>query len=220
MVNKWIEIDSKVVEFEGGLEIPNEKLDDVNEVTITRLSDLEDIPKEGGCYWIWTTELIKHSLHPNWQNFPKPVRGGEIIYNGISKDDIRGRIQKHLFGKVNEGMSAIGVDILLEKYEGSHRKKAFCIKGKAPYLDGNKITCKEQFLNVNLSDEERSFVNASNFQIHFRNGINISESKHLDFVFKVYFLAGFKSASYGDIIEKEWRKRYGLPKLCSYRKGR
>lgn len=220
MANKWINIDKKIEEFEGSLEIPDEELTDVNEVTISSLSALVDIPKEGGCYWIWTTESVKHSLHPNFQNFPKPVRGGEIIYNGISKDDIKGRIQKHLFGKVNEGMSAIGVDILLEKYEGSHRKKAFCIKGKAPYLDGAKITSKDQFLNVNLSNEERNFVHASDFQIYFRNGINILEDKHRDFIFKVYFLAGFKSASYGDIIEKEWRKRYGLPKLCSYRKGR
>ena len=222
-VNEWFNIDSKLLEYEQTLKIPNERLVDVYSIELFDEKDLKDIPNEGGCYWIWTDEPILHSFHPVSSKNPLPVAfdGGEIVYNGIAKDDVRGRVKKHLFGTVNESMSAMGVDLLTYEYNGSHRKQAFSSnRSKAPYLDGLKISSKETLLKINLSKDETEFVNKSNHPIYFRNGINITEEKHRAFSYKVYFLCGFKSASYGDIIEKRWRESYGLPRLCTYSKGR
>lgn len=222
-VSDWFTIDNELLDYEKTLNIPNGRLEDVYSIQLLNENDLKKIPNEGGCYWIWTNEPIIHSFHPVTTKNPLPVPfdGGEIVYNGIAKDDVRGRIKKHLFGNVNEGMSAMGIDLLTYEYKSSHRKKAFSSdKSKAPYLNGTKISTKETLLKINLSNDEKEFVIESNHPIYFRNGINITEDKHKNFCYKVYFLCGFKSASYGDIIEKRWRESYGLPKLCTYSKGR
>ena len=215
---KWNDIDLRVKEFEDSLEIPNELLVGVEFVSLKKEDDLTKIPKKGGCYWIWTNEKINHSFHKH--DLPKKVKYGEIIYNGISKDDIRGRIRKHLFGKVNEGLSAISVDLLLFEYKGSHRKVALSDKGNTAYLNNRRIRTKNEALNLNLSIDENIFVRNSDHPIHFRNGINITEKKHKDFSFKVYFLSNLRSNSYGDIVEKKWREKNHLPRLCTYKKGR
>ena len=54
----------------------------------------------------------------------------------------------------------------------------------------------------------------------FINGINITEPKHNAFTYKVFYVSGLTSASYTDFIEKKWREKYGLPRLCTYSKGR
>ena len=214
----WLEIDSNVKKFEDNLRVPNGVLSFVNFINIRDENDLLKIPKEGGCYWIWTNESILHSFHLHIT--PSKFDGGEIIYNGIAKDDIRGRIKKHLFGIPNEPMSAISVDILLEDYKGSHRKKAIADKGRTAFFARERILNRNTLLLLNFTDVEKKFIENSTHSIFFRNGINITDDKHHKHQYRVYYLCGFKSASYGDIIEKKWREQNGLPKLCTYKKGR
>jgi hypothetical protein len=107
----WNDIDLIVRRFEDTLDIPDGKLCGVTSIAVDNETDILKIPNKGGCYWIWTNENIEHAFHNN--KLPEKLDNGEIISNGIANDDIRGRIRKHLFGNVEEGMSAISVDLLL-----------------------------------------------------------------------------------------------------------
>lgn len=215
----WKEIDTEIYNFENNLIIPNETLENVPSIIIKNFEDLGKIPKEGGCYWIWTDRIINHSFNRN--KHPEKFNNGEIIYNGIAKDDIRSRIQKHLLGNVEEGFSAISIDLYLNTEVKSHKKKICSKKGNSAYFENNRIRNKELCKNLNFTDDEISFINNSNSEeYYFRNGINVTEEKHINHTYKVYYLSGFKSLSYGDIIEKRWREKFGLPRLCTYNKGR
>lgn len=235
----WQEEDQKFLVAIRDIKIPNGNLDDVAFIVVKEISDFEKIPTGGGCYWIWTNEPVYHTLHKN--PTPKPFEGGEIIYNGIAKDDVIGRIKHHLLGAIDAGWSGISLDI----YFGdtiSHRKKALSEKGKVPYIlekaivkraiptkklkRGDEIErlkpirTKEDFLHIYLSEKEREqILQESIDKIHFRNGINIFDEKHKVFEFRVYFITGI-SPLYLDFIEKKWRKDFNLPKLCSYSSGR
>lgn len=240
MSNKtWINEEKKFLNAVQNIKIPNSLLNKVPCIRLNDVSDLMQIPLSGGCYWIWTNEPVKHSLHK--KNNPKPFDGGEIIYNGIAKDNVRNRISNHLFGTVDAGWSAISLDI----YSGStvsHRKKALAGKGKVPYIkiesfakrsNSKKgiligspieiykpIRTKEDLDHIYLTAKEKRIVSRLNNEIiYFRNGINIKESKHNKFAFRVYYITGLSSL-YLDYIEKQWRVNYGLPKLCSYSAGR
>lgn len=138
------------------------------------------------------------------------------------KDNIRWRVRNHLFSSPGEGWSGISVDILLD-YAVSHRKKAMSTqpRAKTAYVNRERVTNKVALLQLNLTEAERNYIqNTASNVFYFRNGINISEEKHLDYEFRVYFIVGLSSATYMDFIEKEWRRKYGLPKLCSYSSGR
>lgn len=215
----WKEIDIEVFNFENKIIIPNENLEEVPFVIIKGYDDLLKIPREGGCYWIWTDREIYHSFNNN--PHPKKFNNGEIIYNGIAKDDIRGRIQKHLLGNVEEGFSAISIDIYFNTHVKSHKKKICSKKGNSAYYNKNRIRNKEDLNHLNFTQDELFFINNNESdEYYFRNGINVTEIKHISNIYKVYYLSGFKSLSYGDIIEKRWREKYGLPRLCTYNKGR
>jgi len=216
------------------VKIPNETLDDVDFVILKNESDFDKIPTGGGCYWIWTNEPVVHTLHKN--KTPKPFNNGAIIYNGIAKDDVKGRIRHHLLGNADAGWSGISMDIYFGTTQ-SHRKKGLSPTGKVPYLveksiikRGDKkgddidvhksIRLVEDFLKIHLSEQEKTFINENAApKIHFRNGINIFENKHQPYDFCAYFITGLNSL-YLDFIEKKWREEYGLPKLCSYKSGR
>lgn len=234
LVNKkrneiWLKEDLKFRKLEEKAGIPNRRLSNVPFVKLKKESDLERVPDKRGCYWIWTNESINHSLHGN--KTPNKFNDGEIIYNGVAKDDIRGRIRKHLFGTIDEGWSAISMDIYLKK-SVSHRKKAMSRdkKKKTPFLKGDKIpkslsgeriSTKKLLLYLHLSPKERKYIKEKNYEeFFFRNGINIKEPKHRRFKFKVYFITELTSLSYLEYVEKKWRENNGLPKLCSYKKGR
>jgi hypothetical protein len=234
----WQQEEQKFLHAIQDVKIPNETLDDVPCVTPKIITDLDIIPQSGGCYWIWTTEPVRHSLHKN--PTPKPFDNGEVIYNGIAKDDVRSRVKHHLFGQTDAGWSGISLDI----YFGntiSHRKKALSDRGKVPFVIQKKtigksstkknlkkgdeieihipIRKKDDFLKIHLSDNEMQLLNESEVgKIYFRNGIDISEPKHAKYEFRVYFITGLSSL-YLEFIEKKWRKS-GLPKLCSYSSGR
>jgi hypothetical protein len=234
----WQQEEQKFLQAIQGVKIPSATLEDVAFVIPKSISDLNIIPQTGGCYWIWTNEPVLHSLHKN--PTPKPFNGGEIIYNGIAKDDVRSRVKHHLFGQIDAGWSGISLDI----YFGdtiSHRKKALSQKGKVPYIIDKKIALrlskkknlkkgdeieihipirkKDDFLKIHLTDNEKELLNQSEIgKIYFRNGIDITEPKHSKYEFKVYFITGLSSL-YLEFIEKKWREN-GLPKLCSYSSGR
>ena len=67
--------------------------------------------------------------------------------------------------------------------------------------------------------EIRKITDSKKQKYYFRNGINIFDSKHSAYKFKVYVIEGI-SHEYMNYIEKEWRKTNSLPKLCSYKSGR
>ena len=218
----WIEQDKKVQEFERKLLVPDERLSNVENVLLSTEEDFNKIPKKGGCYWIATTEPVKHAFHKN--PLPKKIDSFEILYNGISKDNIQGRIKQHLLiKKVDPGWSGIRVDILLKPHKGFHRQKAFSSKKGAhlPYIDKIRINSKEDLLKLHLSNEEISYIkNNENKEIfHFKNGINIFHNKHKNFQYKVFFITGLESITYLDFIEKKWRENV-LPRLCTYISGR
>lgn len=98
MVKQWLEIDAEIVRNENKVVIPDLSLTGVPFLDLIKELDLKKIPKGGGCYWIWTNEKLNHSFHNH--KIPAEINGGEIIYIGIAKDDVRGRIKKHLFGDI------------------------------------------------------------------------------------------------------------------------
>lgn len=214
--NYWIEQENKFLDAIKDVEVPNAILDNVDSVLLKNSCDVNEIPSGGGCYWIWTNEPVQHSLHKH--NTPKLFNSGEIIYNGIAKDDVKGRVFHHLFGFEDAGWSGISLD-LYTKSSVSHRKKACSPTGKVPYINQNPIKNKTQLLQLNLSNNEKDYINKNNFDVfYFRNGINLSEDKHCEYEFKVYYITGLTSL-YLEHIEKQWRL-FGLPKLCSYSTGR
>lgn len=212
----WLEQEKKFLRAIQGVDIPDGRLKKVDFIVVNNYDDLSSIPNGGGCYWIWTNEPVRHSLHKN--RLPARFEGGEIIYNGIAKDDVGGRVFHHLFGFVDAGWSGISMDIYT-KESISHRKKACSKNGKVPFLDNKPIRDKAHLLQIFLSAREKKYIldNQRN-TYYFRNGINISEEKHKKFQFRVYDIVGLTSL-YLEHIEKEWRKN-GLPKLCSYSTGR
>ncbi len=242
MNNFWIEQEKIFLKALEKVEIPSEKLENVDFMNIKVQSDLNSIENKGGCYWIWTNEPVLHQLHKH--EIPKRFDDGEIIYNGIAKDNVRKRIEHHLFGSSDAGWSGISMDILIqENEERSHRKKAIAEKGKVPYiienktlLRGNKkrgtkkgdivqifspIKTNEQLQKIYLSETEKDFIKTCNVSnIYFRNGINITEDKHKNFSFRVYYIISSNN-TFLEYIEKNWRSKNNiLPRLCSYSSGR
>jgi hypothetical protein len=221
----WKKEEDKFKTLERKVRIPDEKLEEVDSVLLKREQDFEKIPDKGGCYWIWTNEPVCHRLHKN--PIPRKMGVGEIIYNGIAKDDVRLRIKRHLLGQEHDQWSAISLDIYPHR-STSHRKKAMSSEGKVPYVASpdRKDELLEQIRNKDLlgrlflSRREREYIAGSRKGTHFfRNGINILEAKHKKYRFIVYFITGLNWL-YLEYIEKNWRAKYGLPKLCSYSSGR
>lgn len=242
----WVKQEKKFLRALKSVRIPGSDLDKVDNIIIKTSNDLKKIPDGGGCYWIWTNEPVIHTLHKH--NLPSKINNGEIIYNGIAKDKVKGRISKHLFSSEDESWSGISMDIY-KKIPTSHHKKAMLDKDKVtssnkekiPYIilpeiakrkntkkgiiRGDEIEVhkpiksKDLLLKLNLNKSEKKYINSTDYkQYYFRNGINITDSKHKKNKFIVYYIAGLSSL-YLEYIEKEWRKN-GLPRLCSYSTGR
>lgn len=181
----WLAQEKIFLDAIKDVEIPNKRLDKVDFKSINSADDLNSIPSGGGCYWIWTNEPVKHSLHKH--RTPDLFSGGEIIYNGIGKDDVKGRIFHHLFGFEDAGWSGISIDIYTKK-SISHRKKACATTGKVPFLDKQPIKKREQLLQLHLSKSEIDYISKNNLNMYFfRNGINITDTKHKKYDFRVYY---------------------------------
>lgn len=212
----WLEQEKKFLEAIKDVEIPNETLYKVDNLLVKHHNDLNTIPCGGGCYWILTNEPVNHSLHKH--KTPDSFQNGEVIYNGLAKDDVKSRIFHHLFGFEDAGWSGISLDIYT-KNSISHRKKACSPLGKVPYIENRPIRKIEHLLQLHLSETERNYIVSNVFDIYFfRNGINIIDDKHKAYDFKVFYITGLTSL-YLEHIEKQWRE-FGLPKLCSYSTGR
>jgi hypothetical protein len=223
----WKKEEKKFKKLEKKVKIPDMFLSKVDSVILKTKNDFDRIPNTGGCYWIWTNEPVKHRFHQN--KIPKKFRKGEIIYNGIAKDNVQSRIIHHLQGEQNAGWSGISLDIYYEK-SISHRKKVMSAKGKVPYVESSSnsrngndckpIRGKKLLFKLFLSKKEKSFLKKSDKKEYcFRNGVDIFEPKHRRYKFKVYFITGLETL-YTEYIEKKWRENFGLPKLCSYSSGR
>jgi hypothetical protein len=235
----WLLEDQKFLDTIKYLKIPDLSLKDVSFFIPKKKEDFDSIPTEGGCYWIWTNEPVLHFLHKN--PTPKPFNGGEIIYNGITQINLRERVKHHLMGHIDAGWSGISLDMHFGDTV-SHKKKALSIAGKVPFIKIKKvinrankkkelfkvdeieiyksIRTKNELMKIFLSESETKKLDSLNNQtIFFRNGINIFDTKHEIFDFRVYYITGI-SLFYLEFIEKKWREIYGLPKLCSYSAGR
>lgn len=183
--------------------------------------DLEGIPKKtGGVYFIATDEPIYHSF--NRKNHPKKLEGGfEIFYNGTA-DDLRERAKKHLLRTKSKGMSGVSMDILMDEEVESHTKCCFSQdkKKKTPFVNNERIKSIDDVYKLRLTEENRAYIRENPGKtLYFRNGINVSDAKHKDFTFRFYYQA-IESHSVRDMIEIGWRKKNGIPKLCSYSEGR
>jgi hypothetical protein len=219
----WLDEDVRIRDLEKLYKIPDASLKNVPSVIIRSIKSLNELVDGGGCYWIWTNEPIIHSMHKH--RTPEKFNGGEIIYNGIAGENLKGRIISHLFAKEDQGWSGMSVDLLMNNNDLSHRKKAMSKskkgKKKVPYINGKPINDIDSLLQINLSKEEKNFIkNNKVANILFRNGINVCDPKHSGFRYKVYFIQGLTALTYFQYIEKKWRDLYGLPKLCSYSSGR
>ncbi len=219
----WLDQEKIFLSNIAEVEIPNGTLEGVDSLEINDISDLERIPDGGGCYWIWTNEPVSHFLHKH--QTPTKFYDGEIIYNGIAKDNVKGRIKHHLLGEMDARWSGISVDIYTGGDTVSHRKRACSDNGKVPFIkteDGSfiKVCNKADLLRLDLSSDEESYIeNSAEDTCYFRNGINVTDAKHSSSEFKVYYIVGL-GPLFIDFIEKKWREEFGLPKLCSYSSGR
>jgi hypothetical protein len=203
----------------------NACLEDVPFVLLETEDDFKKIPKKGGVYYIATNEPIHHSFHNHINKHPNKLPdGSEIIYNGTAQD-LQERAKKHLLRTVNKGMSAVSIDILTtcEKVE-SHTKCCFSknYRQKTPFItDSKRIKALDDVLKLNLSEEEKIFVenHHPNENIYLKNGINVFDKKHLVYRYKFYYQP-IDSHNVRDIIETNWRKQHGIPRLCTYVEGR
>jgi len=228
----WKKEEKKFKRLQARIRIPNRNLDQVDWVSPKRESDFTRIPATGGCYWIWTNEPVRHRFHRN--RIPGRIKNGEVIYNGIAKDNVQQRVKHHLLGEIDAGWSGVSLDI----YPGearSHKKKVWSRlpRAKVPYIDKflgkaiSKNPCeyeplkdKDSIFKLYLSSQEKQFIRTSNqATYYFRNGINLFDRKHRKFTFRIYFIVGLESL-YLEYVEKAWRERFGLPRLCSYSSGR
>ena len=229
--NVWQIEDKELQSKIANAKIPSLRLCGVKYIDVKIKDDLEKIPKTLGCYWIWTSEEVRHSFNNNRhpKPFSKKINGkklnGEIIYNGIA-DSIRARIDNHLFSPMEAGRSGISLDVYMgNKRRGiSHKKKIFKFvsgkKIKLPSIKGKQISSKAMALRLKLSTSEKSFINRqTQGTIYFRNGIDITERKHKRNIFRVFYISNV-SHFYRDLLEKKWRDKCGEPKLCSYSVGR
>lgn len=157
----WNDEQKKFLKSLKSVNIPNYRLSFVPKIDLKSKLDFGNIPKEGGCYWIWTDEPILHSFHKH--SLPKKFDCGEIIYNGIAKDNLSWRINNHLFSDEDEGWSGISIDLYMKR-SISHRKKAMStnIKHKVPYKDNSPLNDKSSLLRLRLSFKEKEYISGSN----------------------------------------------------------
>lgn len=203
------------------LSIPDDNLNNVNKVELINIKNFDLIPPLPGVYWITTNAPISHKF--NSQRSPKLLSNGHnIIYNGISSN-LNGRMREHLLRSEICGRSGISVDLFMLNGEYSHSKVALHLppKGKkVPTINSSRIKSKDVALNLFLSKEEQEFiVGFTGNTIWFLNGIDIYSEKHKHYEWNVFFISNI-GERYRDVIEKEWRVKYGTPQLCSYISGR
>ena len=210
------------------VQVPNASLEDISQVTMHAIADVQKVPKAPGNYWILTNEPVHHCLNAG-TNTCKPLSNGlRVVYNGVSAS-LQQRAVQHLFSEEAKGgsgkLSGVSVDILQKVHEAtSHVKVAWSTKKvKVPKLV-SLATCKhptslEELLNaLHITNEEKIYA-ANKTVLYFKNGIHVSDAKHKGFDW-VFAYAPVSNHSIRDYVETEWRRRHGVPLLCSYKEGR
>ena len=217
----YIDTNNKII---YSISIPCERLLICKKICIENQDNFDLIPNKSGLYWITTNEPINHCLNSGLKCPNNIDNDYKIIYNG-STGDIRSRIKEHLFRSDDKGgsgtQSGISIDILHNIDDNKKISHIKCLWGenkKTPkYFKDVKITKmdnKEDILNdIFFSKEEKKIIKKNN-TIYFKNGINIFSEKHKNYKWTVYYLE-IDNHNIRDYIEIEWRKKYGVPQLCS-----
>lgn len=223
---KFAQRDQLIESFFDSLpDFPEANLNNLPFEDIENEESFSSIPDSGGNYWIVSNEIPGFRLHS--QNVPSKIGEDEILYSGKTKQSIRGRIKNHLLAKklsesiysetksgfkVKHSISALSLDILdqhvPEEIRLSHYKDAMSPKSKV-------AKTKEDLLKILKDQKEREYVENSNETIYyFKNGINVFDSKHSKFKFRVYYLPT-SNIAYSEWVENKWREKFGVPALCS-----
>lgn len=223
----YIDTNNKII---YSISLPCEKLLICKKIVIKKSDDFDLISNKPGLYWITTNEPINHCLNSGLNCLTNINDDSKIIYNG-SSGDIRSRIKEHLYRSDEKGgegtQSGISIDILNKNFEDnkkiSHVKCLWGENKKTPkyFKDGKikKINDKNDIINeIYFSKEEKNIIKKNNV-IYFKNGINIFSEKHKKYNWTIYYLE-IDNHNIRDYIEIEWRKKYGVPQLCSYTSGR
>ena len=212
------------------IKLPNGKLKHVDFVVVHAESDIVKVPTGPGVYWITTTEPLGHFMHPHLDKIPSKFGSDdrEIIYNGVSSN-LRSRLKNHLLRKTSKGLSGISLDILCDKLAPASHTKLLLSgdkgnkKRKVPYrINGKKIRKLSDVRKMFLSKDEKTFLtdcHDTESYLFLCNGIDVRTSKHRRFEFRLYYIP-IDNHSIRDMFETRWRKKYGVPRLCSYIEGR
>lgn len=209
--------------------IPCENLKICNNIELKNIFDFNALTNKSGIYWIVSNAPINHCFNSGVRCPNKNTEDMRIIYNG-SAINIRKRIKEHLLRsdeKCGSGsQSGISIDILLDTMDNdkiSHIKCLWGNKKKIPKICKNNeiinIIDKDELTEIlYLTKKEKNYIKKTK-TIYFKNGINILSNKHKKYSWIVYFLE-INNHNIRDYIEIEWRKKYGVPILCSYTSGR
>jgi hypothetical protein len=201
---------------------PTRHLTGLKHVDVKGPTDIKSLPVTQGNYWIATNECIEHSFHPGTTHpFPKKLRNGlQVVYNGIASD-IQSRIKQHLCRQTSKGMSGISLDLLLEADATlSHTKLAFHpTRGGIHSADG-KLQHSSQLCSLPFSAKEKRWLHRNkDSAVYFKNGIDVADYKHRKHQWRVYYVE-CPNKFVNDIVEKQWRRANGLPRLCTYSEAR
>lgn len=211
--------------------VPDAELNDVVRVRIQTKDDVLKVPKKPGNYWILTDEPIAHCFNAGT---PPPTISEEgevgelrVVYNGEA-DNLYSRAVNHIFrtptGNSSGSRSGISVDILCEDDPASHVKLAWMqektTKKLPKYFNAatQPKTIEELMEQMTLSEVEKEFMKDRKV-LYFKNGINAGDEKHRDYLW-IFAYIEVQSNLLRHYIEREWRKKYGAPILCSYMEGR
>lgn len=226
MTRKFQFSSKQMAEDQKKYAVPARNLSDLPYVDIKSEKDFKMIPNTGGAYWIVTDEKIPHAMN-KYHNTRVVLDAGEVIYNGMAKDDVRARIKAHLNRIDDKGMSAISVDIL--PYIATSHTKLMIHENnrkKLAYFNGIKITIIDDVtLNQYSKSNQQNIKNVlndpknTNNAVWFRSGINVLDDNHSIYNWRVYYLTDV-TRTYADFTECEWRRLYGQPRLNSYVDGR
>jgi len=222
--------------------IPDNELISLTHVTMRTMDDLKQIPNENGCYWIMTNEPINHCFNSG-NHCPGVLSDGfSVVYNGVAAQ-MRGRAKQHLLRQGSRGSfgstSGISVDLLKETevkkgVSKSHvkwmwqdtdaakkRKLPKILKGPSTnkYYQNQRDASKQEIMNtLNLSQSEKEMA-ADREELIFKNGIDVTDEKHAVYTWKFVFVP-ISNQGLRDCVERNWRIKYGVPILCTYKDGR
>lgn len=222
--------------------VPGTDLRGLHWVHMRGLEDAKAIPRLGGNYWIVTNEPIVHCLNGASHVRPAPFdlegQHVRVVYNGVSSDSLQSRAKEHLLREDGRGgfgsMSGISVDIQRQPVkEGRTQSHAKCLwhpeTKKIPYIYTGEPGAKPQqivdrgallaALPLSVTEREHIAGIPVDAPVYFKNGIDVRDAKHCEYVWYFVF-APLDNHSMRDFVEIEWRRRHGMPPLCSYVSGR